>query len=478
MKHPYLRAIAILGGWLTLTTSAWAQPTSPTPFIDQVQPTAARLDGQGFILTLKGANFRTGAAVDWQVGNKHQCLLTYVISAAEVVAWVPPALTTHRETATVTVTNQGQPPQAGASNPVFIPITLPTADVAFSQGDTPLSENPNAIVAADFNGDGKLDLAISELCSSGPDCTDYNGDVAVFLGNGDGTFTAVPPVAIANFPFALAVGDFNRDGKLDIAVANYTGSAVTILLGNGHGGFTPEPSSPPVGVNPNVIVVGDLNADGKLDLVVAAFDGGVSVLLGDGHGGFTATADPPAVGSQPLNLFLGDLNGDGRLDLVAGTSFAPYVNILLGNGNGTFTAAPTPAVPQNPVGLADLNGDGKLDLLFVYGDPVPFQSAISTFLGNGDGTFHAGPSSPNLTVLSQMGGVIADFNGDDKLDFAAWIDYPLNAYYFLLGDGHGVFHMNSSVGLNGPAVLGDFNGDGRLDMAIVNGDLLLQQPAP
>ena len=98
MRHPYLRAITVLGAWLTLATTlastAWA--SSPTPFIDQVQPTAARLDGHGFILTLKGANFRPGAMVDWQVGNKHECLLTYVISASELVAWVPPGLTAHQ----------------------------------------------------------------------------------------------------------------------------------------------------------------------------------------------------------------------------------------------------------------------------------------------------------------------------------------------------------------------------------------------
>jgi hypothetical protein len=493
----YRNAANFAGAWLTLlglmtlSASAWAQAPSfdshsPTPYIDQISPTAAKLDGFGFFLTLRGAGFRPGAEVAWQVGDQTLRLTAVVVSSSELAVWVPSFLTAKATTATVTVINPDEPPLVGTSNPVFLPITLPTASVALSQSNITLGSGPYAIVTADFNGDGKLDLAVSEPCGNDPTCTNYNGSVAIFLGNGDGTFTAAPSPAVNQYPGGLAVGDFNGDGKPDLAVLNYTGSSVTILLGNGHGEFTAAPSSPAVGGNPTAIAAGDLNGDGKLDLVVCNFeDGNVSILLGNGEGGFTAAASS-TVGSQPLKVFLGDLNGDGKLDLVVGTSFAPYVNILLGNGDGTFTEAPTPSAPAPPLGLADVNRDGKLDLVFAYGNPVPVQSSISVLLGNGNGTFSAGPTSPQLDVLSQFGGVLADFNGDGKLDLAAEINYPSNSYDFLLGDGLGTFNLANSNDVSnngiGPAVAGDFNGDGRLDLATfdyVNGGtlaILLQQP--
>jgi FG-GAP-like repeat/FG-GAP repeat len=495
----YQTAPNVAGVWLTLlgmftlSASSLAQApafrhNTPTPYVDLISPTAARMNGSGFILILNGTGFQSNAQIGFQVGNTTEHLPAFVANSTEVAAYVPASSLRKAATATVTVINGQTPGLVGTSNPVLLPITIPTASVSFNQTNITLGQSPDAIVTGDFNGDGKLDLAISEPCGSDPTCTNYNGNIAILLGNGDGTFTAAASPAVNQFPGALAVGDFNGDGKTDIAVLNFTGSSVTILLGNGHGGFTAAPSSPAVGGNPDSIAVGDLNGDGKLDLAVVNFeDSDVSILLGNGDGSFTAAAYP-TVGSQPGTVFLGDTNGDGKLDLVVNTDFSPFVNILLGRGDGTFIAAPTPTAPTGSLALSDVNRDGKLDLVFAEGNAPGFaQTTISVALGNGNGTFRTGPTSPVVNA-GLSGGLLADFNGDGKLDLAGEVGYPSNSYDFFLGDGHGTFNLTNSIDVsnyfNGPAVVGDFNADGRLDLATLNQtnggtvSILLQAPQP
>jgi len=495
MKNPFrtaatLAVVCLMAlGMMTLSASAWGETPgfhSPTPLVDEISPTAARLGGGGFILTLRGAGFRPGAEIGWQVGDTTRRLAAFVCSPSEIVTWIPYSLVAKAATATVTVINPDAPPLVGKSNPVFLPITVPTAGVAFSQKNITLGEPLNAIVTADFNGDGKPDLAVSEPCGSDVTCSTYHGSIAILLGKGDGTFHAAASPAVDQYPGALAVGDFNGDGKQDIAVVTFVGATVSILLGKGDGTFTAAPLSPTVGGNPNSIAVGDLNGDGKLDLVVSSYNT-LSVLLGNGDGSFSAIA-PPTVGSAPGGVFLVDLNGDGKLDLVLGNGTSPYVSVLLGHGNGTFSAATSPAAPTGPVTVMDLNRDGKLDLLFAEGNAPGFaQTTISVALGEGNGQFTAGPTSP-VVDNGIRGGVVADLNGDGKLDYAAAEGYPSNSYEFLLGDGHGTFNLQSAIVVsnngNGPGVAADFNADGRLDLATLNSmnsgtvSILLQVPAP
>ncbi len=358
MKNPFRTATTVAVvclmalGMMVLSASAWGETPgfhSPTPLVDDISPTAARLGSGGFILTLRGAGFRPGAEIGWQVGATTRRLAAFVCSPSEIVTWIPYSLIHKAATATVTVINPDAPPLVGKSNPVFLPITIPTAGVAFTEKNIILGEVPDSIVTADFNGDGKADLAVTEPCGTDTQCNTYHGSVAILLGKGDGTFHAAPSPAVDQYPGALAVGDFNGDGKPDIAVLEYAGATVVILLGNGDGTFTAAPLTPTVGGNSNSIAVGDLNGDGKLDLVVSGYNS-LSVLLGKGDGSFTAIA-PPTAGSAPGGVFLVDLNRDGKLDLVLGNGSSPYVSVLLGHGDGTFGAPTSPAAPTGPVPL-------------------------------------------------------------------------------------------------------------------------------
>jgi hypothetical protein len=194
---------------------------------------------------------------------------------------------------------------------------------------------PAQIIAADFNGDGKIDLLIS--CQS-------DGALTLLFGQGDGTFAlsgTSPSTGVD--PNAVAVGDFNGDGKLDIAVT--TGGAfgsdeLTILLGNGDGTFASRSSSLPVGIDAQTITVGDLNGNGTADLAVANWGSDtLTVLLGNGDGTFTPTADSPATGYSPYAAIAADFDGDGVADLAAVNNAGNNVTVLLSRPTETSTAA-------------------------------------------------------------------------------------------------------------------------------------------
>jgi hypothetical protein len=324
--------------------------------------------------------------------------------------------------------------------------------------------NPASVVAGDFNGDGIPDLAMAN----------YNGNnITVLLGDGTGNFapTAASP-ATGNNPIALAAGDFNGDGKLDLAVANYKDGTVTILLGDGTGNFAPTASSPATGINPDAVAVGDFNGDGKLDLAVANYGSNtVTVLLGDGKGNFTAAATSPATGNEPSSIVSGDFNGDGIPDLAVTNYRDSTVTVLLGNGDGTFTPAPgaLPATGAEPNSIvtADFNRDGKLDLAVANFT----GESVTVLLGNGDGTFAAAASQ--ATGNGPYSVAVGDFNGDGILDLAT-TNYDDNTITVLLGDGTGNFTAVAQTALpavgNNPisAAAGNLNGAGLSGLAIAN----------
>jgi Bacterial Ig-like domain (group 3)/FG-GAP-like repeat len=284
-----------------------------------------------------------------------------------------------------------------------------------------------AIVVGDFNNDGHADLALT----SGNDNT-----VVILEGHGNGLFTPFngSPIRVGNLPEALAIGDFNNDGIQDLAVANSTDSTISILLGNGDGTFTAAPGSPVsagIASFPFFLAVGSFNSknDGNADLaVVNGQDNSVSILLGNGAGGFTpATVSPihfpNATGLCPI--VAADFNGDGLIDLAVADFNNNTVYILLGNGDGTFLFT-----SQSPVGVGpspfsmtalDYNGDGITDLAvanYSYNpNPNPPPGSVTLLIGKGDGSFST-PLAPIPVGQLPNDVVTADFNRDGKPDLA------------------------------------------------------------
>ena len=335
-----------------------------------------------------------------------------------------------------------------------------------------LGTKPMSVAVGDFNADGNPDLAIAN----------GDGTVTVLLGNGAGGFTAAPgsPAAAGSGPSSVAVGDFNGDGKPDLAIADYSGNNVTVLLGDGTGRFTAAPSSPfPAGSQPNSVAVGDFNGDGKPDLAIANYNSNnVTVLLGNGTGGFTAAPGSPfPAGVQPYSVAVGDLNGDGKPDLAIANVASGDVTVLLGSGTGGFTAASgspfaVGSFPESVV-VADFNADGKLDLA-VAGVGL-YESTgmnVTVLLGDGTGGFKAVQGGPAATGNSPTALATADFNEDGLPDLAV-INPVTGTVAFLLGDGTGGFTASSGSPFTAgtqPVSLaaGDFNVDGKPDLAIAN----------
>ncbi|GAB3690455.1 hypothetical protein GCM10027592_07730 [Spirosoma flavus] len=270
---------------------------------------------------------------------------------------------------------------------------------------------------------------------------------------------------VGSGPRSVAIGDFNGDGKPDLAVGNRNGNTVSILLGTSTGSFAPQTTFA-VGANPISVAVSDFNSDGKADLVIAnSGSNNVSVVLGDGTGAFGPKTDF-AAGTSPYCVVVSDFNGDGKADLAIANQLSNTVSVLLGTGTGSFGPQTTFAVTgaTQSVAVSDFNGDSKVDLVIANSN----GNTVSVLLGDGAGGF--GPKTDFTTGFSPFSVAVSDFNGDNKPDLVT-ANRADNTVSLLLGTGTGSFNPKTdfNAGDNPFSVaVGDVDGDGRADLAVAN----------
>jgi hypothetical protein len=323
--------------------------------------------------------------------------------------------------------------------------------------------DPRWLTTGDFNEDNKPDIALTNNSSN---------SVSIFQGDGNGGVHGAMYYAAGPYPSSIIDGDFNGDNKPDMAVLhrdeiNISVDHISILLNNGQGGFH-VPITLNVRRGTNSITSGDFNNDGKLDLAIV--DASTkSVLLGNGDGSFATPAYFTVVGTAYF-VTAGKFNNDTNTDLVIAIrnpdgSYAAAV--VMGNGNGTFGVPAYFAVGSYPCAIAtgDFNNDEKADLAVVN----RVSENISVLFGNGDGGFSA---ATNIVVGTTPRDIsTGDFNGDNKLDLAV-ANYSSNNISVLLNNGVGSFNKTDwAAGTHPLAVMSlDFNGDGKMDIAVANSD--------
>ena len=334
---------------------------------------------------------------------------------------------------------------------------------------------PQAVVAADFNNDGQLDLAVANSSSN---------SVNALLGNANGTFQPAVTSAAGFNPASIAVGDFNIDGKLDLVAANGGTNGVSVMLGNGDGSFR-TPSNIDLGSEVASVAVGDLNNDGKMDLVATSnayypisysyysyyyssypYQGEAHVLLSIGDGSFSAPRSYWFMDRRVYSAVVGDFNGDGNQDVVVHKDYSE-VSMLLGDGQGNLGGSWYNWAASDAFSMAagDVNGDGNADLVTTDG-----YSSVGVLLSNGAGGFTSTWPEYYTAGDQPTSVLLGDFDRDGLLDITT-SNSGSNDVSVLRGRGDGTFGEAERFAA-GPGAFavaaGDFNGDGWLDVATAN----------
>jgi hypothetical protein len=345
---------------------------------------------------------------------------------------------------------------------------------------TGIRSAPISVVAGDFNNDGRLDLAIT---NSGMD------NIGVLFGNGNGTFSSQSTylTGTGSQPFSVAIGDFNNDNQLDIAIANYGNNHVGVLLGCANGTFFSQLNYfIGDGSQPYSIAVGDFNNDSRLDIIVTStFTDNVGVFLGYVSESFlSAPAYSTGLFSRPTSIAVGDFDNDTRLDVVVANNGTDNIMVLFGSGYGTFVSQRTYSTGNdaNPcwVAVGDFNNDSRLDIVVANSG----TNNVGIFLSNGSGTFSSQITYSTGLDSQPYSVAVLDFNNDTRLDIAV-ANYGSNCVVVFLGDGNGSF-ANQSIYYTGfdshpfAIVVGDINNDNLTDIIATNNgygniDILLKE---
>jgi hypothetical protein len=321
----------------------------------------------------------------------------------------------------------------------------------------PVSGGPIEVLTADFNHDGKADMAV--LCANG---------VKIVLRDGK-SWRESANVDLSGSPTSLAAADFNRDGHPDLAVADHDTFGVQVLRGDGKGGLAKHQliRAKSTGA-PHVhgLLAADLNADGSADILfVSSGEGELVPLLNDGKGNFTS-GPIVKMASNAWHPALGDLNGDGHPDAISADLSGDTISIALNDGKGRFTVSQRAKVFPRPfyAKLADLNGDGHPDILSVHDD----HGRFTLLQGDGQGAFTQVPGSPIDIGREAYGLAAIDANADGKLDLVAAAGDELLVF---LQTGNLQFTKSTkpTTGLGGYHVTAaDLDGDGKPELIIPN----------
>ena len=446
---------------------------NPVPqIVGPVHPDAVAPGRGAFTLSVYGANFVPGSVVNWN----YQPRVTSYVSSHEIQAQILASDVAIGTAGYISVTNPA--PGGGSSTASWAQVEVhdPISSISFA---TPAYAYFGfwELQAADFNHDATLDLL-----------GEFDG-LGLELGTGNGSFNTPIILDRSNYGMTqFGYGDFNNDGNVDavsfsiLGVNGYQPTHMRMLFGDGKGHFTPGPGLSGDGSNFQLMTVGDFNRDGNLDLVTKSY--WLSSYLGNGNGTFRLGQLNTKLSENQQVLLSGDLDGDGILDLILANESSvlngtlSFVS-LKGNGDGTFQNGKTIVSLNNTyscgfvpeVQLSDFNGDGKIDLAFCTG------SQVVVMLGNGDGTFRLGSAlsiEPGNLGIGSFTFAVGDINSDGNIDiivndYSDIFNYQLFIYF---GNGDGTFQppqVMSDISAESGMVPGDLNKDGLLDLVFQTG---------
>jgi phospholipase C len=441
-----------------LSGTGTASTNNPEAMVlNALSPVSAAPGGASFTMHVYGAGFSKSSVVYW---NGQPRTTNYVTSSRSLEATILKSDIASEGTGLVTVVNPE--PGGGTSNVVLFPVNTSETSPSFTVTNISTGAGAAAVAVGDFNNDGIPDLAVTNPTA---------GTVSILLGSGHNTFTLSDTLTTPTGntePTSIAVGDFNSDGNLDLAVGNIPSSTITIFLGNGTGNFSVGATLSDV-VDPVSITTADLNKDGHLDLVVSnPAINTIAVLLGKGDGTFLATSDSPATNLEaPMSIAVADFNQDGTLDLAIANETTGNVDILTGQGDGTFKTkytTITAGAGASAIVAADFNGDGKADLAVVN----KTVGTVTIFLATTGGAFASGVTYATAAGPSSL--VVGDFNNDGVLDIVT-TNATAGNLSLLLGIKGGTFQTHTEFGAGtGPQAIaiGDFNQNGKLDVVVAN----------